>query len=494
MASWFSLPSASELIVAAPPAVAQAGSAVVKIASHLQRLRLAQPAPGQDPFAAVAIAPPRKTTVTELVRRDLTPEEMAAAEARYAADLEAWEATVAAMDVEIVDLGNACWTHKHFSDDIQTRQYRAPEVIITAPYDTAADIWSLGCMVFELLTGDLLFDPAAGDGYERDEDHLAQMQELLGPIPPDFAVSGSRSAEFFGRDGLLRHIKDLRFWGPGAVLADKYSFDPIDAAFIDAFVRPMLEFLPELRVTAETAIEHPWLALQGNSESEGFIEWSKHVELALEVLQELQPLPLPTPSANLFPPPGDDEERLDDELSPGLTSPATSGGGIRSPGQRNGRAQSAGAAHAARRARSLDELLDNRRAGAHRHRAASDGDEEEGDEEDDDEEADFDDRDGEYDDAEEDDVDEEGDGEGFAGSGRRLLEQVYARSAEPSGSLPGFMSALQALARSSGAGAAVPAAEAGVGDECSEGEAEGDASVSDGEVDPAQSPHTSAEV
>ena len=30
----------------------------------------------------------------------------------------------------IVDLGNACWTHRHFSEDIQTRQYRAPEVLI----------------------------------------------------------------------------------------------------------------------------------------------------------------------------------------------------------------------------------------------------------------------------------------------------------------------------------------------------------------------------
>jgi len=29
----------------------------------------------------------------------------------------------------IVDLGNACWTYRHFSEDIQTRQYRAPEVL-----------------------------------------------------------------------------------------------------------------------------------------------------------------------------------------------------------------------------------------------------------------------------------------------------------------------------------------------------------------------------
>lgn len=35
-------------------------------------------------------------------------------------------------DVEVViaDLGNACFHHHHFTDEIQTRQYRSPEVII----------------------------------------------------------------------------------------------------------------------------------------------------------------------------------------------------------------------------------------------------------------------------------------------------------------------------------------------------------------------------
>ena len=42
----------------------------------------------------------------------------------------------------IVDLGNACWTHKHFSDDIQTRQYRCPEVILGSHYDTRC----VGCV------------------------------------------------------------------------------------------------------------------------------------------------------------------------------------------------------------------------------------------------------------------------------------------------------------------------------------------------------------
>ena len=58
---------------------------------------------------------------------------------------------------------------KHFKDDVQTRQYRSPEVMIGAGYDTSADLWSLACMVFELITGDFLFDPHSGKNYSRDE-------------------------------------------------------------------------------------------------------------------------------------------------------------------------------------------------------------------------------------------------------------------------------------------------------------------------------------
>lgn len=49
--------------------------------------------------------------------------------------------------VKIADLGNACWTDHHFTEDIQTRQYRCPEVILGAPWSTSADIWSVACLV-----------------------------------------------------------------------------------------------------------------------------------------------------------------------------------------------------------------------------------------------------------------------------------------------------------------------------------------------------------
>jgi serine/threonine-protein kinase SRPK3 len=103
--------------------------------------------------------------------------------------------------VKIADLGNACWTDHQFSSDIQTRQYRAPEVILGAKYDTSADIWSLGCMTFELLTGDYLFDPKGGKKFSKDDDHVAQIIELLGGFPRHLALAGKYSSAVFNRRG-----------------------------------------------------------------------------------------------------------------------------------------------------------------------------------------------------------------------------------------------------------------------------------------------------
>lgn len=159
----------------------------------------------------------------------------------------------------IVDLGNACWTHRHFSEDIQTRQYRAPEVLIGIKYDTSADMWSLGCMTFELLTGDLLFDPRAGEDYDRDEDHLAMFQELLGKIPKRIALDGKYSKNFFDKRGNLKHIKQLKFWPIQDVLMEKYHFPKEEAQAIADFMTPLLDFDPKTRATARDALESDWL-------------------------------------------------------------------------------------------------------------------------------------------------------------------------------------------------------------------------------------------
>lgn len=56
-------------------------------------------------------------------------------------------------------------------------------------------------MIFELATGDYLFEPHSGDYYSRDEDHIAHIIELLGPIPRHIALSGRYSNEFFNKRG-----------------------------------------------------------------------------------------------------------------------------------------------------------------------------------------------------------------------------------------------------------------------------------------------------
>ncbi|XP_076933426.1 uncharacterized protein LOC143599324 [Bidens hawaiensis] len=84
---------------------------------------------------------------------------------------------------KVVDFGNACWGNRPYADEIQTRQYRAPEVILQSGYSYSADMWSFGCTVFELATGEMMFAPKTGQSFSQDEDHLALMMEMLGKMP-----------------------------------------------------------------------------------------------------------------------------------------------------------------------------------------------------------------------------------------------------------------------------------------------------------------------
>ena len=104
------------------------------------------------------------------------------------------------LQVKLCDMGNACYIEKHYSDIIQTREYRSPEVILGGDYDETADIWSLACMIFELVTGDYLFDPKKGKNYKKNDDHLALISELI--VPCDDYVwlqSNSKCWKFYDK-------------------------------------------------------------------------------------------------------------------------------------------------------------------------------------------------------------------------------------------------------------------------------------------------------
>ncbi|KAJ2744375.1 serine/threonine protein kinase, CMGC [Coemansia sp. BCRC 34301] len=161
--------------------------------------------------------------------------------------------------VKIADLGNATWADHHFTEDIQTRQYRSPEVIIGSRWDATADMWSCACVLFELLTGDYLFEPHSGNRYSKDEDHIAQIIETLGPFPKKFAQSGKYSSELFTRRSELRHIRRLHSFPLKELLHDEYGFSSRDSREIAEFLLPMLEISPTRRASAETMLSHKWL-------------------------------------------------------------------------------------------------------------------------------------------------------------------------------------------------------------------------------------------
>ena len=165
------------------------------------------------------------------------------------------------VDVKIADLGNACWIHRHFTDDIQTRQYRSPEVILGAAYDQTTDMWSMACMVFELLTGDFLFDPSDGDNYDRNEDHLALIIELLGSFPGYLIRKSRYGRSYFTSQGDLRHIKKLKFWSLSDVLQQKYHYPAEEALQLASFLLPMLEFDPKQRRHAHKCVKNAWLKI-----------------------------------------------------------------------------------------------------------------------------------------------------------------------------------------------------------------------------------------
>lgn len=171
--------------------------------------------------------------------------------------------------VKIADFGNACWLDKQFTSDIQTRQYRAPEVILGHKYNTSVDMWSMGCMAFELITGDLLFEPKRGETFDKNDDHLAQMIELLGKMPKKFALGGKYSKEFFNRKGELKYIRNMQLWSLEDILLEKYHFPKEEAKPIADFIMPMLRFLPEKRATAAEMLLHPWIQdVSSSSETE----------------------------------------------------------------------------------------------------------------------------------------------------------------------------------------------------------------------------------
>ena len=56
--------------------------------------------------------------------------------------------------LKLIDFNASCREGHTIHTYIQSRFYRAPEVLLRAPYDAAIDMWSVGCVLIELHSGE----------------------------------------------------------------------------------------------------------------------------------------------------------------------------------------------------------------------------------------------------------------------------------------------------------------------------------------------------
>jgi serine/threonine protein kinase len=195
---------------------------------------------------------------------------------------------------KVIDFGSSCYLTDRQSSYIQSRSYRAPEVVLGLPYDGRIDIWSLGCVVAEMFTGEVTFQN------DSIVSMLSRIEAICGPFPPHMIAQGRQSSRFFTRCGLLfekvTHDNDgsndsdsadsgndddekrkpahLDIFQPKrTTLAARLGFVPDlmekfdsgkplprdekrQALFCD-LVRKLLTINPENRLTAAEALEHP---------------------------------------------------------------------------------------------------------------------------------------------------------------------------------------------------------------------------------------------
>ena len=165
------------------------------------------------------------------------------------------------IQVKICDIGNACWFNNHFSSIIQTRQYRSPEVILGINYNETSDIWSLACIIYELITGEFLFNPISGENFGKNDSHLAKFMEVCGKMPRNFVERGEFWKKYFDKNGKLKRIDNINYINLKNNLVLNHHLKENEAQALWDFLKPMLEYFPEKRISARELLRHPWLKM-----------------------------------------------------------------------------------------------------------------------------------------------------------------------------------------------------------------------------------------
>ncbi|CAH1103093.1 unnamed protein product [Psylliodes chrysocephalus] len=156
-------------------------------------------------------------------------------------------------EVRLIDFGSATFDHEHHSTIVSTRHYRAPEVILELGWSQPCDVWSIGCILFELYLGITLFQT------HDNREHLAMMQRILGEIPARMARKTKTKYFYRGKlewdekSSAGRYVRD----NTKPLLRYK-QFDDTDHNELFDLIFKMLEYEPSERIVLKEALEHPF--------------------------------------------------------------------------------------------------------------------------------------------------------------------------------------------------------------------------------------------
>lgn len=174
--------------------------------------------------------------------------------------------------VKVIDFGTSCYINGYMYSYVQSRFYRAPEVILRLPYEHPVDMWSFGCILVELHTGKPLFP-----GYTEYE-MMVLMVESLGIPPTELLTYSRRTKDFFTQisPGEYKPLQDINRKGrrrlPGNRPLKKVC-GVVDLDFID-FVSRCLTWDPDVRITPEDALKHPYITKESLTDDSGCVSVS----------------------------------------------------------------------------------------------------------------------------------------------------------------------------------------------------------------------------
>lgn len=167
---------------------------------------------------------------------------------------------------KIIDLGNAELLEDFEPEQIQLRCYRAPENVLFDFYNTKADIWTMGCMLFENITGEFLFE-IDNDLYtepiEKDIELLVQMYNIFGEIPiEDTYKSPYKDDLFCENSNKLKGVNMDRLEPTPLkeIIKDLELVETEKELLLDLF-RKLFCYRQEERIEAGEVLNHPWLNL-----------------------------------------------------------------------------------------------------------------------------------------------------------------------------------------------------------------------------------------